>query len=232
MKGHDDFKTQAKGLLRWRVCLDLSSVWRLHRPPSTVYSATGRPVCLWSWGLHRPPSTVCSGTGRPVCLWNRGLCRFSSTITSPTMLKDSSITLRAQLGDYSYSYIGTGFMCKWEVILLLILDLATRFILCLPASPGTTLVRCIWRCILASKFLRGFFFLDPCTTCLRHLLPGSGTKWAHFTLRWICLFFMSVYFLRKVKWAHFIRKEIFFDLEHHALFEQSASSMIMLINCH
>ena len=27
------------------------------------------------------------------------------------------------------------------------------------------------------------FFLDPATTCLRHLLPGSGTKWAHFTLR-------------------------------------------------
>ena len=27
------------------------------------------------------------------------------------------------------------------------------------------------------------FFLDPSTTCLCHLLPGSGTKWAHFTLR-------------------------------------------------
>ena len=27
------------------------------------------------------------------------------------------------------------------------------------------------------------FFLDPGTTCLRHLLLGSGTKWAHFTLR-------------------------------------------------
>ena len=27
------------------------------------------------------------------------------------------------------------------------------------------------------------FFLDPGTTCLRHLLPDSGTKWAHFTLR-------------------------------------------------
>ena len=26
-------------------------------------------------------------------------------------------------------------------------------------------------------------FRDPGTTCLRHLLPGSGTKWAHFTLR-------------------------------------------------
>ena len=27
------------------------------------------------------------------------------------------------------------------------------------------------------------FFSDPGTTCLRHLLPGLGTKWAHFTLR-------------------------------------------------
>ena len=27
------------------------------------------------------------------------------------------------------------------------------------------------------------FFLDPGTTCLLHLLPGLGTKWAHFTLR-------------------------------------------------
>ena len=27
------------------------------------------------------------------------------------------------------------------------------------------------------------FFLDPGITCLRHLLPDSGTKWAHFTLR-------------------------------------------------
>jgi hypothetical protein len=25
------------------------------------------------------------------------------------------------------------------------------------------------------------FILDPDTTCLRHLLPGSETKWAHFT---------------------------------------------------
>ena len=27
------------------------------------------------------------------------------------------------------------------------------------------------------------FFLDPGTMCLRHLLLGSGTKWAHFTLQ-------------------------------------------------
>jgi hypothetical protein len=34
---------------------------------------------------------------------------------------------------------------------------------------------------LSIKFPRRFI-LDPGTTCLRHLLPGLGTKWAHFTL--------------------------------------------------
>jgi len=33
---------------------------------------------------------------------------------------------------------------------------------------------------------------------------------------------------KKVKWAHFTRKEIFFDLEHHAFFEQLTSSMSKL----
>ena len=69
------------------------------------------------------------------------------------------------------------------------LDLATRLILRLPASPGTTSVRCTCRCILYRLHddwilnFNGNSFLDPGTTCLRHLLPGSGTKWAHFTLR-------------------------------------------------
>jgi len=36
------------------------------------------------------------------------------------------------------------------------LDLATRLILRLPASSGTTSVRCIWRCISVSDFLCGF----------------------------------------------------------------------------
>ena len=68
------------------------------------------------------------------------------------------------------------------------LDLATRLILRLPSSPGTTSVRCTCRCIsyrLHDDWILNFsgnYFLDPGTTCLRHLLPGSGTKWAHFTL--------------------------------------------------
>ena len=74
------------------------------------------------------------------------------------------------------------------------LDIATRLILCLPASSGTTSVRCTCRCIsyrLHDDWILNFsgnHFLDPGTTCLRHLLPGSGTKWAHFTLRRMCLF--------------------------------------------
>jgi hypothetical protein len=45
------------------------------------------------------------------------------------------------------------------------------------------------------------------------------------------LAFLTFIPFKKVKWAHFTRKEIFFDLEHHAFFEQPASSMSMLINC-
>ena len=69
------------------------------------------------------------------------------------------------------------------------LDLATRLLLRLPASSGTTSVRCTFRCIsyrLYNDWILNFggnSFLDPGTTCLRHLLLGSGTKWAHFTLR-------------------------------------------------
>ena len=69
------------------------------------------------------------------------------------------------------------------------LDLATRLIFRLSASSGTTSVRCTYRCILYCLYndwifnFSGNSFLDPSTTCLCHLLPGSGTKWAYFTLR-------------------------------------------------
>jgi hypothetical protein len=68
------------------------------------------------------------------------------------------------------------------------------------------------------------FFLDPSTTCLHHLLPGSRTKWAHFTLRWICLLFESLYFSNsKVGTLH--QETILFSQEHHALFWQPTSSV-------
>ena len=42
--------------------------------------------------------------------------------------------------------------------------------------------------------------------------------------------FWQTLLCRKVKWAHFIAKEIFFLKEHLAFFEQPASSMLMLVN--
>jgi len=44
------------------------------------------------------------------------------------------------------------------------------------------------------------------------------------------LAFLKSILFGKVKWAHFTRKEIFFSQEHHAFFEQPASSMLMLVN--
>ena len=92
----------------------------------------------------------------------------------------ASFTIQPQLGDCS-----SQLHINWTHIQLrrnlIFLDLATRLILRLPASSGTTSVRCIWQYISVSDFLCGFSSLDPGTTCLRHLLPGSGTKWAHFT---------------------------------------------------
>ena len=83
--------------------------------------------------------------------------------------------------------------CDWQLAyswdIFSHLDLATRLIPRLPASSGTTSVRCTCQCISYHLYddwilnLTRNSFLDPGTTCLRHLLPGSGTKWAHFTLR-------------------------------------------------
>ena len=83
--------------------------------------------------------------------------------------------------------------------------------------------------MLVWEILRWFFFLDPGTTCLRHLLPGSGTKWAHFTLRWTCLF-LAYFAMQKSKVGTLHRKRNIFSQEHHAFFEQLASLMLMLVN--
>jgi hypothetical protein len=72
---------------------------------------------------------------------------------------------------------------------------------------------------LSIEFLKtlGSILLDPGTTCLRHLLPGLGTKWAHFTfvvnvfvffwplhLWWSkTLRFKTYVSSQKSKWAHF-----------------------------
>ena len=106
---------------------------------------------------------------------------------------------------------------SWETFYL---DLATRLILHLAASSGTTSVRCTCRCISYRWYdycilnSSGNSFLDPSTTCLRHLLPGSGTKWAHFTLRWMCLFYQP---LRSDCWLELLlsKGHLHFFLEIH-----------------
>jgi len=44
------------------------------------------------------------------------------------------------------------------------------------------------------------------------------------------LAFWEIVLFIKVKWAHFTEKRNIFSQEHHAFFEQPASSMSMLIN--
>jgi len=137
----------------------------------------------------------CSETGRPVSMPCSGtvlttehdyiLNRAQGHINH--FLRCARNLLRL-LSDHS---LGTAFLSYIWIGLdnFSFLDFAIRLILRLPANSETISVRCIWRCILVSEFLRELFFLDPGTMCLHHLLPGSGTKWAHFTLRWICLLF-------------------------------------------
>ena len=124
-------------------------------------------------GLHRP--LPCSGT-----------------VPTTTVLGDCSDhyhargLFRRMLGDCSPRLHVT---CTHIQSRGIYLDLATRLILLLPTSSGTTSVQCTCRCISYGLYYDWIFnfdgnsFLDPSTTCLRHLLSGSGTKWAHFTLR-------------------------------------------------
>ena len=149
------------------------------------------------------PHLSCSGTVQTTIVLGdcpdhyraRGLLRplpCSRTFQTTTVLEDFSDHNLAQgvfrplLGDRSPRL---HVICTHIQLRDIYLDLATRLILRLPASSGTTSVRCTCRCILFCLYgnwilnLSGISFLDPGTTCLRHLLPGSGTKWAHFTLR-------------------------------------------------
>ena len=141
----------------------------------------------------------------------------------------ASITLWPQLGDRSSQVHMNCTLIQLRGDFNF-LDLATRLILHLPASSGTTSIQCTWRCISASKFLCGFFFLDHGTTCLHDLLRGSGTKWAHFTLRWICLFFERLYF-EKSKVGRLHQERNIFSQEHHVLFGQLASLVSMVVDC-
>jgi len=51
----------ARGLIDQSASLE---IWGLHRPPSTVCSETGRPVCQFgNLGMHQLPCPTRSGTG-------------------------------------------------------------------------------------------------------------------------------------------------------------------------
>ena len=125
----------------------------------------------------------------------RGLPRSLSDHSSGTSSLAPRPVLRDCLDHSSTTARGlcVSTTCDWRLAyswdILRRLDLATRLIPLLLASSGTTLVRCTYRCILYRLYNDWIFnfggnsFLDPGTMCLRHLLPGSGTKWAHFTLR-------------------------------------------------
>ena len=163
-----------------------------------------------SWGLYRPPSMACSGIGWLVYPIELG----TVPTTEHCMLGDWSTSLPNWARDWTdyWAWCARGLvkqsiyksddytdyrlhmnpLCIQLRGVFNFLDLVTRLVFCLPSSSGTTSVRCIWWCISALDFLLSFFFSDPGTTCLRHLLPGSGTELAHFTLRWIYLLFADL----------------------------------------
>ena len=108
-------------------------------------------------GTCPPVPTPCSGTvptTEHVYILNsaRGLVNHSLYCARGLLWSLSNHSL----GTILISYIWIGLIYNWGVILFL--DLATRLILRLPASSGTTSVRCIWRCISVLEFLRRLFW--------------------------------------------------------------------------
>jgi hypothetical protein len=102
--------------------------WRLGTGRHTIIYVPNRAWGLVQWNLHHA----------------RGLYRPPSTIRSGTV----PTTERYMLGDWSINLFNCSQTGKFNF-----LDLATRLILRLPASSGTTSVRCIWRCISVTEFL-------------------------------------------------------------------------------
>ena len=154
---------RARGLLRPLSCSGLS------RPPScsgtvlTTFVLGDYPDYDYFSGIHRFPHAAL------------GDCPDHSPTIAQGPLSSATCDLYSHTVERHFIFSH--------------LDLATRLIPRLPASSGTTSVRCTCRCSSYRLYddwilnLTGNSFLDPGTTCLRHLLPGSGTKWAHFTLR-------------------------------------------------
>ena len=130
-----------------------------------------------TWGLYRPPSTLCSGTGRPVRL-------FDNLGTVPTtehdMLGDWPTSSPDQI-DRFHLVANKCIASNW--IILTILTLLQGSYYAFQQARGLHRYDASGDASSHQILYENFFFFDPGTTCLRHLLPGSGTKWAHFTLR-------------------------------------------------
>jgi len=174
--------------------------------PTTLWDLSTTPyAALGDCANHRAHlrSQPCSGTGRPVSMPCSGTVLTTEHDYIPNcareLINHSLRCTRDVLRLLSNHSLGIAFLSYiWNGLdNFNFLDLATRLLHRLLASSGTTLVWCIWRCISVSEFLCGFFSLDHSATCLRHLLPRSGTKWAHFTLRWICLLFECLYIFQE-----------------------------------
>ena len=114
-----------------------------------------------AWGLRRSLLDLCSGTARPLSDHGSGTLRLDYMRLATRIQLGYFFSLRPCYKAHTSpssklgDYIGTMHLPVHLV------SLVRRFV----------------------SQLNWEFFLDPGTTCLRHLLPGSGTKWAHFTLR-------------------------------------------------
>jgi hypothetical protein len=116
-----------------KKCLGTGLAIACHRPPSTLYSST-------RFGDSSTTSPAARGLINHTSCCARGLLR--------------------PLSDHSSTPDFLSYMWNWTHIQLrdhYFLDLATRIILRLPASSGTTLVRCTCWCISVSSF-HGFSF--------------------------------------------------------------------------
>jgi len=119
----------------------------LCRPPSTFTFPT--MLGDWSTSLYAVLGDCADHRAR----LHSQLCSRTHQILHALCSELASITLRPQFGD-CFSQLH---MNRTHIQLrsyLNFLDLATRLILRLLASSGTTSVRCIWRCISVSEILR------------------------------------------------------------------------------
>jgi len=150
-----------------------------------------RRLCQGLLGARTSPPT----SGTPRCsnitayarhssvLRNHCLCwGLLGALTSPATPRTprcSNIT--------SYARVSTALEhCSWW------LDLATSYRCAIKLLHvvrirvlilGSTSEVLIHVCRMTSAKLSDYFFFDPATRFILHLPAGSGTKWAHFTLR-------------------------------------------------